>query len=660
MQNHSAAEVKARLLQNLEATLRMLFPNGVIHGHEFCIGSPTGEAGTSLKIELRGSKAGVWNDFSDPSNKTSGDIIELWCAARGETFKEAFPEMSRWAGFNYIERPRSERKPKPAPYSKDDMASLSGTPALEYLHERGLSDETLKRYRVRGHRRQSDFNEHFIAFQYIDTEGSPVMLKSLGLKLKTVQTKDRVKNVKDIWTSEPYYTLWGWWTVPPDCREIMIIEGEIDTMSVFQLNPGMPVLSMPSGTSNMDWIENDWDRLQLMENIWVCSDCDGLNRQGKRPGEEGAKVIASRLGQTRVARVPLPAAFDHQLEALQKIGVVHEHTDGRWRFKDANAALLHGEPEQLEVYRWFEEAYYFEPKTIRPAREFASSSFAYLKRRKRVEEQNDFIWPNVRFQYRPGELTIISGYPFGGKSTFINQSHLHEAFKGEKILYASYEMHPDQTESELAIMLWGKMPDDEAEYMKAMEWLDGKWWFIRTHEKYSLDDLIEDIHYAAQRYGITRVVIDSLFFIARKEDYEAQDTVVRRLKNFTEEHPQVHVSLVAHSIVKRDMKMIPGMSEVEGSGGLVKPIDNGITIHRNANKSEALKKADEDEDEKAREVAERLHDGTLYVWKQRLTGVVIHQKLYFLSDAKSFKTRKGDDLLPILAQPEPDPNEQLF
>lgn len=971
MSNHTAAEIKTRLLQNLEGTLRHLLPNGALHGHEYCVGSTNGEAGTSLKVEMRGDKAGVWNDFSDPSNQTSGDILELWCAVRGQTFKEAFPEISRWAGFTVIDRPLVDRKPKPKPYDRSSMGSLTGTPELKYLHERGFADETLKLYRVRSHRRPSEFNEHFIAFQFIDTEGTPVMLKSTGLKPKTIQGKDRPKNVKDIWTTEPYYTLWGWWLVGPDCREIMIAEGECysddtevftpkgwiafrnligmervlqvdaqghasfvypegriikrykgellnwsspqvdfavtpghkmividgkrqkelpaaslhrqygifktceldgpgiplsdsqlrfcvaisadskidvrkntgprkgatdrafhfglkkqrkidrlralltelnitstdnkskdqepnrwftgalpawvpgrffpqewlelatlrqrtlildelvhwdgnhvlnrnqteysskyisnaawvqalahttgisatiiprqnqfgrwykvsllhskttasvhptqmrtmpydgfvhcvtvpngrllvrrnnkiavcgncDAMSVHQLAPGMPVLSMPAGTSNLEWIDNDWDRLQMMERIWVCSDCDALNRAGKRPGEEAARTIALRLGQTRVARIPLPAANERQLQELKYQGVISDMGDC-WRFKDANGALLHAEPEQLEISRWFDECYYFEPQTIRSALEFATSSYSYLKHRRKVEDQNDFIWPNVRFQYRPGELTIISGYPFGGKTTFISQSHLHEASRGEKVLLVSYEMHPNATNSELAIMLWGRMPESDEEYARSMYWLDGKFWYLRPPEKYSFDEMMNDIAYAVQRHGITRVVIDSLFFLAPKEDWEGQDSVVRRLKNFTDAYPHVHVGLVAHSAVKRDHKIVPGMSDVEGSGGLVKPIDNGITIHRNMAKSDALRKAEEEENEDAKKKAEAMPDGTLYVWKQRLTGRVLYQKLYFLSDAKSFKTRKGDELLPILTdEPEPQPGENLF
>ena len=51
-----------------------------------------------------------------------------------------------------------------------------------------------------------------------------------GYALGIMKKDGTKKAMKDIWTTEPFYTLWGWWLVQPSDRRIVICEGEIDAM----------------------------------------------------------------------------------------------------------------------------------------------------------------------------------------------------------------------------------------------------------------------------------------------------------------------------------------------------------------------------------------------------------------------------------------------
>jgi twinkle protein len=230
---------------------------------------------------LRGSSAGLWCDYASLTDK--GDVFDLWCKVKNETFRDAFPEICRWLGVSNIDRPKPKSKP-PRPDTTGLSVEGRISPAvLAYLTGRALTKDTLKTYRIRSHRRPSDHNTDFVAFQFDCPAGDPVMLKSTGIKPK-------VDGKKDTWTTAPYYTLWGWWTVQPSDRAIVITEGEYDAMSVHQLNPGFPVLSLPAGSSNLTWIENDFDTLQRFEKIYICTDAD-------EAGEKCAVEMAKRLGK---------------------------------------------------------------------------------------------------------------------------------------------------------------------------------------------------------------------------------------------------------------------------------------------------------------------------------------------------------------------------
>lgn len=637
----TVAQVKERVLGQLEGALRFLLPNGVIKGHEFRVGSVHGEAGSSLAVELRGNDRGAWKDFAHPGDASQcGDILSLWCAVRGQTFKETLPEIAKWVGFNFVER--TPPKPKPPVPPKNDIAAI-GPELVEYWQDRGITLATLKKYRVRQHTRPSDWNTVFSCFVFIDTDGAPVMIKSTGIQPIEVQRKDGTKGkAKDIWTSQPYYTLWGWWLVDDNCRSIIVTEGEADAMTVAQMDPGMPVLSLPSGASNFDWIENDYARLTALERIYLVTDNDAPHpKTGLKAGDECAKEVSRRLGATRVWRVPVPLPY-----------------------KDPNEVLLSGDDRLVHwTDRWLPHAKTMDPPSITSPDEYRADAQRRRERARVDAETNRFIWPKIPFAFRRGELTAVSGYPHGGKSAWLYQSHAHEMWMGERVFFASYEIPPGQMEIEFAHFLLASAPE-EISLNKCVDWLEGRCWFYqpppRNKRELIIPDLFDSMDYAVQRYGVSRVVVDSLHFVVKKEEYEAQDEFMERLLDFCRTR-DVHLAVVCHSKVKQNLDIIPGMDLVEGSGGIVKPLDNGITIWRNTVKPREIEKAEEDGNISKLEAAQKLNDGMVWIWKQRLSGKTPRVKVWFNSEAKTFRINRDEEPPSILGTPPPTTKqEELF
>lgn len=73
-----------RLLSNAESLLAQWYPEGVISGHEFKVGSIHGEPGDSLSVNLN---TGQWADFA--GDHRGGDLISLYAWANRDRLEQA-------------------------------------------------------------------------------------------------------------------------------------------------------------------------------------------------------------------------------------------------------------------------------------------------------------------------------------------------------------------------------------------------------------------------------------------------------------------------------------------------------------------------------------------------------------------------------------------
>ena len=69
---HDLNDLEKLVLHNLRSTLSTLYPHGKVEGAEFVIGNIDGDAGKSLKVNLR---TGLWADFAGHG---SGRILKLF------------------------------------------------------------------------------------------------------------------------------------------------------------------------------------------------------------------------------------------------------------------------------------------------------------------------------------------------------------------------------------------------------------------------------------------------------------------------------------------------------------------------------------------------------------------------------------------------------
>lgn len=571
----NAAELSNRMAHEAASIAAYLLPGGKKSAGEWKAADTSGKAGKSLSVRLSGVKQGVWCDFASGE---SGDLLDLWAACRGLTISQAMVEAKQYLG---IRESMPEREKKVFKRPTKPQCRVSEGDVLSWLKSRGLKEETVTAFKVR---EQTRDGKTYAVFPYM-REGELV-----NVKYRNVHEK---KDMRQEIGAEP--CLFGWHLIAPNTRTIAITEGELDAMSLHQV--GFPALSVNAGAANHQWIENDWERLERFSEILICFDND-------EAGNKGASEVMRRLGIERCKRVIFPA-------------------------KDANDYLMNG-ADRSDFDASIMEAKPQDPEELRQASDFidkVKSMFYPAEAEERdpaLRLDKDLDW----FEFRPGEISVWTGYNGHGKSLMVSQVLVGLMQQGEKFVIFSGEMTPQNVLKRMVKQITG-LDRPSRSYIDAVgEWLLDKAWIFNVVGSASLDRLMEVFLYANKRYGTRHFVIDSLMMTDVPEDgvgsMTAQKEAIRKICDFARRNG-CHVHLIAHPRKGRDETGSPGKMDVAGSSKITDGADNVFTVWS--------KRKDESEE------ATDEPDALLELQKQR-NGEVQHFKLWlwFNREAQQFAT----------------------
>lgn len=540
--------IKRMLADRAQAVAEMLLPGGRKEGQEWRAGSINGEKGQSLGVHLGGEKAGIWQDFA---TSEGGDLIDLWAAAKGRTLSEALDEARAWLG---VSRPEAYREPKktyqrpPKPTCVRPQASVR-----DYLVEqRNIPGHVLDEYKI-GERGDE------IVFPFLLPGGEPALFKVREAKDGGI-TKPTAANCEPI--------LFGWQAVPDSARDIIITEGEIDALSWAAY--GWPAMSVPFGGgkgAKQQWIENEFDRLERFERIFISTDMD-------KPGEEAAAEIASRLGRHRCYRVNLP-------------------------LKDANECLMEG-IGQDSMRTALEQAKSLDPEGLRKASDFTDDVIRLFwpADGEHVGYSMPYEKLGEKMLFRPAEVTLWSGASGMGKSQVLSDCVPHWIKQGSRVCLASFEMKCSQTLKRMCKQVAG-LDRPAARYIDTiMHWLDQGLLLYEKVGKSGVEPLLEIFEYARAKYGCDQFIIDSLMRLGiAGDDYTGQEKAMFRIVDWAIKNG-VHVHLVAHARKGEKGQGAPETEDIKGAMEIGANAFNIITIWRNR-KLEELQKAAETDEQKA-------------------------------------------------------------
>ena len=538
-----AKEVSRQLAQRTEDVTKYLLPQGKKIGSEWCVGSLVGEPGQSLKIHLAGEKSGVWSDFATGEK---GDLLDLWGRVLNTSLSEAIKDSSIYLG---ISSPSfsAHRPPRfTPPLKKHPPITSLNSPVMKYLTcERKLSDKTVLAYCI-GERKQE------IAFPYW-RESELVFIKYLAL--------ERLNNKKRI-SVEPNCEpcLFGWGLLPNDARTVVLCEGEIDAMTLYEY--GFPALSVPfggGGGNKQKWLEYEFDRLALFDEIYLCFDDD-------KEGEIAALELLERLGRHRCRVVKLP-------------------------YKDANECLKAGVTQEV-IAQCFKVASTLDPDELKPAKAFAEQVIGEFYPAPGVHLGYEAPWEGVKGKilFRPDELSVWTGINGHGKSQFLGQIILHAMKQGARVCIASLELKPKRLLMRLTRQA-SALEGPSIEYIQAIhEWYGDKLWLFDLAGTAKVNRLLEVFLYARQRYGVDVFVIDSFMKLdIAEDDYKAQKALIERLCDFKNQHG-CHIHIVVHPRKGADESRPPGKLDNKGTGAVSDLADNCFSVWRNKEKEKLFQK----------------------------------------------------------------------
>ncbi len=534
-----AKEVSRQLAKRVEEIARYLLPNGKRYGNEWCVGNINGEIGESLKLHLVGDKAGVWCDFATGDK---GDLLDLWTLNRNLKISEAIKEASSYLGITLPEF-EAHRSPKFVKPSLKVISPLTtNSPVTQYLTaDRKLNKETINAYKI------SEKNGQIVFPYWRDNE--LIFLKYLGL--------ERINGKKQI-TVEPNCEpcLFGWHLIPHDARTVILCEGEIDAMSLYQY--GLPALSVPFGGgkgNKQKWIEYEFDRLAFFDEIYLCFDDD-------TEGQIATLELVERLGRHRCRIVKL-------------------------LYKDANECLKANITRE-EIHNCFQKARTLDPEELKSAHVFVDQVISEFYPGDGVHLGYTAPWEKTqgKILFRPDELSVWTGINGHGKSQFLGQILLHSMKQGARVCIASLEIKPKRLLMRLTRQA-SALAEPSKEYIHAIhQWYEDKLWLFDLVGTAKSQRLLEVFLYARQRYGIDVFVIDSLMKLdIAEDDYKAQKAFMEQLCDFKNQH-NCHIHIVIHPRKGANELLPPGKLDNKGTGAISDLADNCFTIWRNKEKEE--------------------------------------------------------------------------
>jgi len=364
-----------------------------------------------------------------------------------------------------------------------------------------------------------------------------------------------------------------------DQHEVIIVEGEIDKLSLEEAGI-KNVVSVPDGAPAKvkDGIPED-DR--KFEYVWNCKDYFEhatrivLAVDNDEPGRALAEELARRYGKHRCWRVNWPDSHDIVC-------------------KDANEVLtLHG-PQTLK--ECIENAEPYPIKALVEATKYREDVRRLYRGETLPAYSTGWVKLDSLYKVRPGELTVVTGFPGSGKSQFIDALGVNLAeHHGWKLGVCSFENPPANHITKLIELhtrfpFWpgpsARITPDDLE--KAIDWLNQRYVFLRAEdESPTIDWILEAARMAVMRYGIKGLVIDPYNEIEHKRQSGQTETeyiseLLSKTKRFAQ-NSGVHVWFIAHPSKPQRFQgevIEPTLFDISGSAHWVNKADVGIIVVR--------------------------------------------------------------------------------
>ena len=339
---------------------------------------------------------------------------------------------------------------------------------------------------------------------------------------------------------------------------LIITEGEYDTLALDECGI-KNVVSVPSGSQDLTWIDLCWDWLEQFNEIILWGDQD-------EPGKKMVADCVKRLGSWRCSIVN--SARKDANDALHRDGKIGVEAD-------------------LEMAM---------PVPIVGLLDLADVQEIDIKNLPRVASGIPCIDKAVG-GFLMGELSVWTGDSGHGKSTLLGQILLNAITQGENVCAYSGELRAENFQYWINLQAAGRdniklykdpMKSKEVPYLQKeiatqiKNWYRGK---FKLYDNTAIGNeesgVLKIFEYAARRHGCKVFLIDNLMTsnFGEKDErdyYNAQSRFVGEIVKFCKAFG-VHVHLVAHP---KKTKGDIGKDDISGTGDIHKRTDNVFKVVR--------------------------------------------------------------------------------
>lgn len=357
-------------------------------------------------------------------------------------------------------------------------------------------------------------------------------------------------------------SLYGQWLWRDSGKMVIVTEGEIDALSVSQLqNHKWPVVSVPNGAQGAKKaIQRNLDWLEQFETVVFMFDND---RQGREAAAECALLLSP--GKAKIASLPL---------------------------KDANDMLVAGRGRELLDAIW-------EAKTFRPDGIIQGSELWELINRNEADESIPYPWLGLSEKthgLRKGELVTFTAGSGIGKSLTCREIAYHLLQQNQTIGYIALEENVRRSALGLMGLHLSKplhlnreaVSDEDLRLAFEKTLGTGRVFFYDHFGSINSENLLRRIRFMARGFNCDWIILDHLSIVVSGigdgDERRMIDNTMTALRSLVEE---LGIGLILVSHLKRpegkghEEGAPTSLSQLRGSGAIAQLSDLVIGLERN-------------------------------------------------------------------------------